>query len=124
MSAADGYLMSSAWDGMPMVLLEAAAAGLPIVTTRVGGNHELVLEGQTGFLTPARDSNALAGAALRLMSLSEAERRAMGSRGREHVRAHYGLYRVAEQWESLYREVAARKRPAKVSLPQKLHEPR
>ncbi len=124
MSAADGYLMSSAWEGMPMVLLEAAAAGLPIVTTRVGGNHELVQEGKTGFLTPARDPDALAGAALRLMSLSEADRRDMGRRGREHVRAHYGLDRVAEQWESLYREVAARKRPAKVSLPQKLHEPR
>jgi glycosyltransferase involved in cell wall biosynthesis len=109
MSAADGYLMSSAWEGMPMVLLEAAAAGLPIVATRVGGNHEVVHEGETGFLVPPRDSEALGQAGLRLMELTEAQRRAMGERSRELIRAHYSLSRVAEQWEDLYREVSARK---------------
>ena len=104
-SAADGYVMSSAWEGMPMVLLEAAAGGLPIVTTRVGGNQEAVLDGETGFLVPPRDPEPLAGAMLRLMSLSEAERRALGERGREHVRLRYGLSRVADRWEELYREV-------------------
>jgi glycosyltransferase involved in cell wall biosynthesis len=108
-SAADGYVMSSAWEGMPMVLLEAAAGGLPIATTRVGGNHEAVLDGETGFLAPPRDHHALASAMLRLMGLSEAERRAMGERGREHVRTHHSLTRVVERWEELYREVLARK---------------
>jgi glycosyltransferase involved in cell wall biosynthesis len=108
-SAADGYLMSSAWEGMPMVLLEAAAGGLPVVTTRVGGNHEAVLDGVTGFLAPAGDSEALASAMLRLMALTEAERREMGERGREHVRANHGLSRVVERWEALYRELSARK---------------
>jgi glycosyltransferase involved in cell wall biosynthesis len=108
-SAADGYVMSSAWEGMPMVLLEAAAGGLPIVTTRVGGNHEAVLDGESGFLAPPRDHQALASAMLRLMALTEAERRRMGERGREHVRTHHGLTRVVERWEELYREVLARK---------------
>jgi glycosyltransferase involved in cell wall biosynthesis len=111
-NAADGYVMSSAWEGMPMVLLEAAAAGLPIVTTRVGGNEEVVLDGQTGFLPPPRDDAALASAMLRLMELSEAERRAMGERGREHLRTNFALRRVVERWEGVYRDVLGRHRMA------------
>jgi glycosyltransferase involved in cell wall biosynthesis len=108
-SAADGYVMSSAWEGMPMVLLEAAAGGLPVVTTRVGGTAEVVLDGESGYLAPPGDSQALASAMQQLMNLSEAERRALGERGREHIRANYGLHRVVERWEELYREVLARK---------------
>jgi glycosyltransferase involved in cell wall biosynthesis len=109
MSAADGYVLSSAWEGMPMVLLEAGAAGLPIVATRVGGNHEVVRDGVTGFLVPARDDGALGQGMLRLMELPAPDRRAMGDAGHQHVRSHYGLGRVAERWEELYREVLARK---------------
>jgi glycosyltransferase involved in cell wall biosynthesis len=112
MSAADGYVMSSAWEGMPIVLLEAASAGLPIVATRVGGNHEVVYHEEGGFLVQPGDSKALGDAMLRLMSLSDAERRSMGERGREHVRTQYGLSRMVERWEDLYREVLAEKRPA------------
>jgi glycosyltransferase involved in cell wall biosynthesis len=111
MSAADGYVMSSAWEGMPVVLLEAAAAGLPIVATSVGGNHEVVRDQESGFLVPPRDSDALGQAMLRLMGASEAQRRSMGERGRERVRTHYGLIRMVDQWEALYREVLARTRP-------------
>ena len=109
MSAADGYVMSSAWEGMPMVLLEAAAAGLPIVATAVGGNVEVVRDGESGFLVPARDSGVLRAGMLRLMALPEEQRRAMGERGREHVRANYGLQRVAERWERVYWDALARK---------------
>jgi glycosyltransferase involved in cell wall biosynthesis len=109
MTAADGYVMSSAWEGMPMVLLEAAAAGLPIVATRVGGNQEVVVDGTTGFLAPPSEDEALGAAMLRLMTVPEAERRAMGSRGRDHVREHYGLARVVDRYEAAYREVLRRK---------------
>ena len=115
MSAADGYVMSSAWEGMPMVLLEPAAAGLPIVATTVGGNHEVVVPERTGYLVPPRDDEALAGAMMRLVELPDADRRAMGERGREHIRSHYGLARVADRWEEVYRQVLARKgAPVKV----------
>jgi glycosyltransferase involved in cell wall biosynthesis len=108
MSAADGYVMSSAWEGMPIVLLEAAAAGLPIVATRVGGNQEVVQHEDTGFLVPPRDSEALAGAMLRLMELPATERRALGDRGCERVRTLYGLSQTVERWEQLYRQVLSR----------------
>jgi glycosyltransferase involved in cell wall biosynthesis len=111
MSAADGYVMSSAWEGMPMVLLEAGAAGLPIVATKVGGNVEVVLDEESGFHVAPRDSEALSLAMLRLMGLPEAQRRSLGARGREHIRTHYGLSRVAARWEDLYREVLARRQP-------------
>lgn len=109
MTVADGYVMSSAWEGMPMVLLEAAAAGLPIVATRVGGNQEVIRDGATGFLVPPGDDGVLGAAMLRLMALPETERRAMGARGRDHVRQHYGLGRVVDRYEAVYREVLRRK---------------
>ncbi len=109
MSAGDGYVMSSAWEGMPMVLLEAAAAGLPIVATAVGGNGEVVRDGESGFLVPPRDPEALGQAMLRLMGLPVEQCRGMGERGREHVRANYGLHRVAERWERVYWDALARK---------------
>jgi glycosyltransferase involved in cell wall biosynthesis len=101
--------MASAWEGMPMVLLEAAAAGLPIVATAVGGNPEVVRDGATGLLVPPRDDNALAGAMLRLMALPKEERRRMGARGQDQVRQQYGLARVVDRYEAVYREVLRRR---------------
>jgi glycosyltransferase involved in cell wall biosynthesis len=109
MKAADAYVMSSAWEGMPMVLLESGAAGLPIVATAVGGNPEVVLDQKTGFLVPPSDPDALGSAMLRLIGLSDAARYSMGDRGRDHVRTHYGLTQVAKRWEDLYLAVLARK---------------
>jgi glycosyltransferase involved in cell wall biosynthesis len=109
MNAADAYVMSSAWEGMPMVLLEAAAAGLPIVATAVGGNREVVLDGESGFLVPPRDQEALGSAMVRLGRLPEVRRRSLGRRGQEHIRSHYGLSRVAERWEEIYRDVLIRR---------------
>jgi len=105
MNAADAYVMSSAWEGTPLVLLEASSSALPIVATDVGGNREVVQDGVTGFLVPPKDPDALAKAMLRLMDLSEEERRRMGEEGRRHIEANYSLDRVVEMWEELYREL-------------------
>jgi glycosyltransferase involved in cell wall biosynthesis len=116
MNAADGYVMSSAWEGMPMVLLEAAATGLPIVATDVGGNREVVLDGNTGFLVPPKDPEALAETMLHVMALSRDERGRLGEAGRTHVESNYSLDQIVERWEALYHELLARSggRPRRV----------
>ena len=107
MAAADGYLMSSAWEGLPLVLIEAAAASLPIVATDVGGNAEIVEDGRNGFLAPAGDPAALAAAMVRLEALPAAERRAMGAAGLRKVEAEYEIGAVTRRWLELYRRLGA-----------------
>lgn len=109
MNAADAYVMSSTYEGMPMVLLEAHATGLPIVATDVGGNREIIVNGKTGLLIPPRNPEALGQAMLHLMNLSEERRREMGRAGREHILANFSLERVVGMWESLYQELLAKK---------------
>jgi glycosyltransferase involved in cell wall biosynthesis len=109
MNAADAYVMSSAWEGMPNVLLEASATGLPIVATDVGGNREVVLDGITGFLVPPRNPEALAEAVLRMMDLPEEKRREMGKAARKHVEDNFSLDRVVDMWEALYKELLEQK---------------
>lgn len=107
MSAADGYLLSSAWEGMPVVLLEAAAVELPVVATRVGGVAEVVEDGTTGLLVQSADPAVLAEAMEKMESLTPEARLAMGARGRLLVEQRYGTARVMEMWERLYSEVIA-----------------
>lgn len=105
MNVADAYVMSSAWEGMPMVLLEASACGLPIVATNVGGNSEVIVEGETGFLVVPQDPGALTQAMLRIMRLPKTARRQMGQKARAHVKAHFDMERIVDRWEDLYRRL-------------------
>jgi glycosyltransferase involved in cell wall biosynthesis len=109
MNAADAYLMSSAWEGMANVLLEASATGLPIIATDVGGNREVIIDGKTGFLVPPKNPGALAQAMLHLMGMLEEERHAIGKAARQYVEANFTLDRVVDRWEALYKELLARK---------------
>lgn len=102
MQAADGFVMSSAWEGLPMVLLEASASALPSVVTDVGGSRDVVEEGETGFLAPAGQPAGLASAMLRVMARSPDQRRTMGEQARERVAATFDMERVADRWEELY----------------------
>ena len=102
MSAADAFVMSSRWEGMPMAALEACAARLPVVATHVGGIPDVVADGLSGYLVPPGEPGALAAAMDRLMWLEEAERFRMGQAGREHVLAQYSIEAIAIQWERIY----------------------
>jgi glycosyltransferase involved in cell wall biosynthesis len=105
MSAADAFVMSSAWEGLPLVLLEASASSLPIVTTDVGGNREAVHDGVTGFVVPPRDAEALAIAMRRLLDLDEGEREAMGRAARALMISTFDMDVVSARWQSMYRSL-------------------
>ena len=105
LSAADGYVLSSAWEGMPVVLLEAAAAELPIVSTRVGGVAEVVQDGETGVLVQPGDPAALARAMEGIESSTPESRATMGARGRTLVEHRYATKHVMDLWERLYYEL-------------------
>jgi len=109
MSAADAFVLSSSREGLPNVLLEAHATGLPAVATDVGGNGEVLLNGTTGFLVPPRDADALAEGMLRLMALPEPERQQMEQHARQHILANFSMEHTVEQWEGLYLQLLEKK---------------
>jgi glycosyltransferase involved in cell wall biosynthesis len=112
--AADGFVLSSRWEGLPMGLLEAAACGLPAVATCVPGTPEVILDGQTGWLTPAGDSNALGEFMTRMVRLPPPERSAMGECARRLVMERFSLDAVLDRWEALYsRLLASNPRPVR-----------
>jgi len=88
-------------EGLPKALLEAAAAGRPVVATDVPGCREVVREGENGLLVPPRDSVALA-AALRALLGDRARAAAMGARGRSIAEREFSVERVVEQTLGIY----------------------
>jgi glycosyltransferase involved in cell wall biosynthesis len=103
-AASEAFVMCSLWEGLGLVFLEAMAAGLPVLATRVSAVPEVVLEGRTGLLVPPSDSAALAAGMLAL-ALDPALRERLGAAGRERVRAHFGLERMVEATLAVYAEV-------------------
>ena len=109
LSAADGFVLSSAWEGMPNVVMEALAAGVPVVATGVGGVPELVESGKSGFVVPPRDPGALSEAMRRVMKLPREQLKQMGQHGRQHIAANYGMSSMAQRWIRLFDELLKRK---------------
>lgn len=100
LSAADGLVLSSAWEGMPLVVGEAMAMEKPVVATDVGGVRELV--GNAGVIVPARDPDRLAHAMLQVMRASNEERSALGRRARERILQEFDMDAKADEWLALY----------------------
>lgn len=107
MNMADGYVMSSDWEGFPMVLLESAATQLPIVATDVGGNSEIVRDGESGYICPPKNEHALAAAMQKLMTRTTGELQKMGRSGREHVQKNFSVESIAKQWNGIYESLLA-----------------
>lgn len=100
----DAYCQSSWGEGMGSVLLEAAACGVPVAATTAGGIPEVVEDGVTGLLAPARDPEALAAALLRLLDDAPLRRR-LADAARERL-PRFGLRAAAQSMEKIYDSVA------------------
>jgi glycosyltransferase involved in cell wall biosynthesis len=103
--AFDIFVMSSVTEGLGTSLLDAMAAGKPIVATRTGGIPEVVADGETGLLVPPRDEEALADAIVRLLKDPDL-RREMGEAGRVRARNLFSLERMVQNTLNVYQRVA------------------
>jgi sugar transferase (PEP-CTERM/EpsH1 system associated) len=104
LSSAAAFVASSTSEGVSLTLLEAMAVGLPVVATAVGGNPEVVADGQTGELVPPADPEALAAALVRVCGDRE-RAAAMGREGRARVERHFDVRGMVRAYEALYDDV-------------------
>jgi glycosyltransferase involved in cell wall biosynthesis len=102
--ASDVVVLCSDNEGTPVSLIEASAAGLPSVSTRVGGVPDVVLDGETGILIERDDEEAFTAAIQRLV-IDQPLREAMGAAGRLHVRDTFSLDRLVRDVDHLYRRL-------------------
>jgi glycosyltransferase involved in cell wall biosynthesis len=102
---ADILAQGSFTEGLPNVVLEACAAGVPVVATNVGGTCEIIDDGVNGLLVPAGDPSALAERLLDLVRSPE-RRRTMGARGRDIARARFSFAQQAREYAELFEAVA------------------
>lgn len=98
---ADLFVLPSLSEGIAITLLEAMAAGLPVVATDVGGNREVVRTGKTGALVPAGDPEALAAAMIHVLTNPEMARR-WGAAGRERVATDFNIDRTVAAYQDAY----------------------
>ena len=101
LSILDIFILPSLSEGLSMAILEAMAAGKPVVASRVGGNPELVIDGQTGYLVPAQDPIALADCVIKLLKAPDMARR-IGASAQERVAQHFSHEGMITQYQDLY----------------------
>ncbi|WP_313138155.1 glycosyltransferase family 4 protein [Paracoccus jeotgali] len=111
MAAMDVFCWLSRGEGMPHVIAEAGAAGLPVIATPDNGACQQIRDGHSGLFVPHEDPEAVASAMLRLIN-DAALRRNLGANLRTHVHASYSAEVVVPQWEALLEQVLAERTPA------------
>jgi glycosyltransferase involved in cell wall biosynthesis len=105
LDAADAFVLSSAWEGMPLAVGEAMAMEKSVVATDVGGVRELV--GDAGVVVPAKNPGALAEAMIATMQQSREALAARGRAARERVMRQFSMDATADAWEALYKQLSA-----------------
>jgi glycosyltransferase involved in cell wall biosynthesis len=108
-AALDLFVHPSLWEGLPLTLLMAMGAGLPVVGTRVSGVTEVIEDGQNGCLVPPGDSQALAQAVLNLYHHPELRRR-LGDAARKTVAERHSQEAMLRRLEQIYLQILAGKK--------------
>ena len=101
----DLLVQSSLTEGMPNAILEAAAAGIPVVATAVGGTPEIIIQGCNGYLVPPGESAPLARRVLELLS-DEGKRTNMGDAGRDRMRMHFTFEAQAQRYLLMFESLS------------------
>ncbi len=100
----DAFILSSKREGFPMSILEAMAAGLPVIATKVGGIPEVIKDGENGILVPPQDQNFLANAICHVLDDSELSAN-LAHRARITVEQNYSIQAVTEVYTKIYLSV-------------------
>ncbi len=100
----DIFVLSSLNEGMSITLLEAMAAGLPIIATQVGGNPEVVIHNRTGLLVPSGDPHKLAEAMIYLLSNKD-KAMAMGKEGKALAEEKFNIEKTVNEYQALYNSI-------------------
>jgi glycosyltransferase involved in cell wall biosynthesis len=108
LSECDLFVLPSLFEGLPLAVLEAMAAGKPVVATDVGGTAEAVLNGETGLIVPPRDAGALAMAIRRVLDKPEWAT-AMGAAGRERARCEFSAETMVRRTTEVYEAILGRR---------------
>lgn len=108
LAASDIIVLSSRWEGLPLVIIEAAMAGLPVVASGVGGIPEMIEDGVTGFIVTPRNPLALAEAIQKLLNDAQLRRR-LGSAAREKALREFILERMLTKTHQLYKDIVDNK---------------
>jgi glycosyltransferase involved in cell wall biosynthesis len=110
LAALDIFILSSLWEGHPIVILEAMAAGVPVVATAVGGTPEIITAGETGILVQPRDPEGLSDAVMRLISNREL-RTQIAQAGKKRALDFFTVENMTRRIESLYLLLLKQKNP-------------
>ena len=100
----DLYVSSSLWEGLPTAILEAFAAGVPVVATDVTGNNEIVISDNTGILARPKDSDSLA-EAIDYAFRHRSEIKQFSDNASKFVQQDYSMARMVRNYEALYRDL-------------------
>ena len=104
----DIFVMTSSYEGLSNTIMEAMSAGLPVIATNVGGNSELIVNGESGFLCASNNAIVFSEKVLSLIN-NEDKARQMGEHGKRRIEEEFGVERMVSETETIYNNIVKQK---------------